>query len=95
MTYRNKKLLRTAKGQMCVLCGSMETTVSAHCNDIEWHGMSLKAPDCLIAWLCQDCHDVVDGRGICLTKEERRALWDRAFKRTVVQWFEQGVVDLV
>ena len=57
--------------------------------------MGLKSPDCLVAWLCQGCHDLVDGRYSVLTLEEKRSMWNEAFKRTVVKWFEYGLVDYV
>lgn len=91
MHFRSKKLLKAAKDQACVLCGSFGSTVSAHCNMTEHgKGTGIKCPDSLVAWLCQDCHRRVD-EGHC-TKDERRLLWYRAFARTVVQLFEQGIV---
>lgn len=95
MTFRSPKLLKAAKGRPCVLCGSVGTTVSAHSNQTEHgHGTGIKSPDCLSAWACGTCHDLIDGRQGKLTKEEKRELWHRAFVKTVVRWFEDGIVKI-
>ena len=93
MTYRSPKLLKAAKDQECVLCGRIGSTVSAHCNMPEHgKGIGIKAPDCLVAWACAECHKMMDGHAGRLSKEEKREMWYRAFARTVVQLFEQGIV---
>ena len=55
-------------------------------------GTGIKAPDFYIAWLCQECHSLYDGRTGRLTKDECDELWTRAYLRTVREWFEQGIV---
>lgn len=93
---RIPELLEAARGQACKNCGIEDgTVVAAHCNDQEFRGIGLKAHDCLVADLCFHCHDLADGRAGGLGMEERRALWDRAFKRTVVQWFARRVVGVI
>ena len=92
--YRNHKLLKSARDQLCVMCGSMGSTTSAHCNELAFRGMGLKSHDCLVAWLCQDCHDLVDGRTGYLTLEEKREMWRTAFIRTVIRWFEQSIIEV-
>lgn len=93
MTFRSPKLKKAANGQPCVLCRSVGTTVAAHSNSLEHgRGMGHKAPDYYVAYLCQGCHDRVDGRAGGLTKDEKRQLWVTAFIRTVAVWFEQGIV---
>lgn len=93
MSFRSKKLLRAAKDQPCVLCGEVGTTVAAHCNMTEHgHGIGIKSPDPLTAWVCRTHHDLIDGRLSGLTKDEKREMWYRAFARTVVKWFEQQIV---
>lgn len=93
MSFRSPKLLKAAKDQACVLCGRRGSTVSAHCNMTEHgKGIGIKAPDCLIAFLCTTCHSSIDGHSGRLTRDEKREMWYRAFARTVVQWFEQGIV---
>lgn len=89
---RMPKVLKDAKGQVCQLCGADDgTVVNAHCNDMEFRGIGMKAPDFLTAWLCNDCHDIVDGRSGGKDKAEKRALWMLAFARTVAQRFRQGL----
>lgn len=76
-----------------MLCRSEGTTVAAHSNALE-HGRGAyhKAPDYFVAYVCQRCHDLIDGRNGGLSQEEKRELWLRAFVRTVALWFERGVV---
>lgn len=76
-----------------MLCGHRGTTVAAHANSVALgKGTGIKAPDYYTAWVCQRCHDEIDGRTGRLTKEERQELWQRAFIRTVARWFELGIV---
>lgn len=93
MTFRSRKLTKAANGRPCVLCGSVGTTVAAHSNSLA-HGRGAyhKAPDYFVAYLCQRCHDEVDGRAGSLTKTEKREKWLSAFVRTVAVWFEEGIV---
>ena len=94
MSYRNKKLLQSAKGQSCMLCGvNNGTTVAAHANSHKFgKGISCKADDCFVAFLCQHCHDIVDGRSGVLNKLERQDLWLTAWIKTVKLWFEQNII---
>jgi hypothetical protein len=91
---RLPKLLSSAEGQACANCGSMVGVVAAHCNDLEFKGIGRKAPDALVAFLCVRCHDICDGRAGGLALAEKRAIWDRSFKRTVVRWFQSGIVKV-
>ncbi len=93
MTYRSKKLLENARDRACVLCGSVGTTVAAHSNSLaHGRGMGHKAPEYYVAYLCQSCHDTVDGRHGGFTKEEKRGMWLDAFVKTVAIWFDEGIV---
>lgn len=93
MTYRSPKLLKSAKDRPCAICGSVGTTVAAHSNALEHgHGFGHKAPDYMTAYLCQEHHDMVDGRRGKLSKEEKREMWLRAWVKTVPIWFEEGIV---
>lgn len=93
MSYRSKKLLASAKGQACVICGSVGTTVAAHANSVALgKGTGIKAPDFYTAHLCAVCHDRYDGRQGRLTRQEKEELWLTAFLRTVQRWFDQGIV---
>lgn len=95
VSFRSTKLLRSAQGQACVLCRRVGTTVSAHCNmTVHGKGIGIKCPDCLVAWLCYECHGLLDGQTGALTKEDKRTMWYRAFALTVVQWFDQGIVGV-
>lgn len=101
------RLRAAARQYPCVLCGKEGATVAAHCNDLNlfprsfgWlvgKGIGTKADDFLIAYLCGDpggCHDLVDGRAGKLSKAEKRALWDEAYKRTVALWFVEGLIEV-
>ncbi len=93
MTYRNAKLLRAAKDRACVLCASEGTTVAAHSNALEHgRGYGHKSPDFYVCYVCQTCHDTIDGRRGGLSRDEKREMWNRAFARTVAIWFEEGIV---
>lgn len=93
MTYRSNKLLKFARDRACTLCGSYGTTVAAHSNALE-HGRGIghKAPDYMVAYVCQSCHDEIDGRKGGLSKEEKRDRWMRAWVKTVAVWFNEGIV---
>jgi len=92
--YRNKKLLDSARDRPCVLCGIGDgTTVAAHSNALEHgRGIGLKTPDFMVAYVCQRCHDQIDGRSGQLTKVEKRTMWMDAWVRTVPIWFNEGIV---
>lgn len=63
----NRELLDAAKGQPCIKCGNdVGATVSAHYEGIRSHlfgkGTSQKPDDFFSCWLCDVCHDAMDGR---------------------------------
>lgn len=96
MSYRSQKLLDAARDQACVICGSVGTTVAAHSNLVEHgKGVGVKAPDYRIAFLCMNCHSLVDGRVGKLTRDEKRAMWIDAHVKTVGILFEKGFVKLI
>ncbi len=94
MSYRNKKLLASAKDQPCVLCGSVGTTIAAHANSVALgKGMGIKAPDFYTAWVCHSCHDRIDGRAaVGWAYTSNHDMWVQAYIRTVARWFELGIV---
>jgi hypothetical protein len=93
VTFRSPKLLRSAEGQACVICGSVGTTIAAHANSVALgKGTGIKSPDYFTAWVCQFHHDLIDGRQGKLTREQRRELWEEAFILTVAEWFKHGIV---
>lgn len=96
MTFRSHKLLRSAEGQACVICGSVGTTVPAHANSVALgKGTGIKAPDYYTAWVCQVHHDMIDGRRpLDPAFVDRFELWTLAYLRTVKQWFEQKIVKV-
>lgn len=54
-------------------------------------GMGLKPPD-LVAYLCNECHDLVDQRAGSLPKAERERIFFRAFWHSALWLFETGYV---
>ena len=93
MTFRSPKLLKAANGRPCVLCGNVGSTVAAHSNSLaHGRGFAHKSPDYYIAYVCQRCHDEIDGRSGSLTKDAKREKWLSAFIRTVAIWFEENIV---
>ena len=86
----SKKLLKAACDMPCMECGRQDgTTVAAHRN--EGKGMGMKNPDWQVAYLCGECHTALDN-GKDMTREERRAMWNRAYVKTVDYWFRNGLV---
>lgn len=89
MNYRNKDLLDAAKGQPCMCCGAEDDTiVAAHSNQSRHgKGMSIKAHDCFIAFLCSRCHYRLD-QGKELTRQERIEMWQEAHDKTLLHLFQ-------
>jgi len=86
------KLLKSAQDQACMSCGADDgTVVAAHRN--EGKGMGYKNPDWQVAYLCHLCHHALDN-GKDLTREERRALWNAAYVKTVDSWFRRGLLKI-
>lgn len=81
--YRNKKHLMNVAQLECQVCGKDGLTQAAHSN---WskHGKSFarKADDQYTAAMCMFCHQELD-QGWMLTKEQRQAMWDMAWRKTV------------
>jgi len=91
--FRSKKLRDSARDQPCGNCTSVKTTVSAHVRSVALgSGTGIKAPDFYMAYLCEPCHALVDGRAGRLTREEQMEIWTRAYFRTVAHWFNSGLV---
>lgn len=71
MNYRSPKLIALAADcPRCMSCGlvNLGTVVACHSNS-QRHGkgMGLKSHD-VVAYLCQECHDRIDGRVGTLTR---------------------------
>jgi hypothetical protein len=93
-----QKLIRAARLYSCVLCHKDKAyTCAAHCNDARDKGIGKKAPDFMVAYVCGDpggCHDKIDGRVGGLTKDEKRAMWNEAYRLTVKIWFRDNLVTV-
>lgn len=91
MAYRSKEWLDAVRSlEFCVLCGTYGVQ-AAHRN--EGKGMGQKVDDCLTAALCPACHHEIDN-GAHLTRDERRAMMDRAIVLTLRELTRRGVVML-
>lgn len=67
--------------------------MAAHANWQEYgKGYGLKAHDCYVAFLCQNCHDYVDGRRGAWSNVQKRELWEKAWRNTILYLFESGIV---
>ncbi|MDK1186568.1 MULTISPECIES: hypothetical protein [Cronobacter] len=73
--------------ECCVLCNRWRG-LAAYRN--EGKGTGLKVDDSLTAALCVDCHHAIDN-GRELTREERRALMDRAIVLTLCELTRRGL----
>lgn len=89
--YRSRKWLAAVHQiECCVLCGAYGIQ-AAHRNFGK--GMSQKTDDCLTAALCPACHHDLDN-GTRLSREERRALLDKAICETVAQLARMGLIEV-
>jgi hypothetical protein len=89
-TFRSRKWLAVVGClEQCVLCGAYGTQV-AHRN--EGKGCGLKCDDSLTAALCITCHHEIDN-GKNLTREERRALMNKAIVETLKILSRRGLVS--
>lgn len=91
--YRNKKILEVSKDiECCTGCGkyNIGDVVAAHSNWSEHgKGLSIKAHDCFIAYLCQSCHDYVDKSSA--SKEEKKEFWTKAHDLSMLWLFRNKV----
>lgn len=93
MTYRSDDHKALAKqAPHCMDCGVHNdgSVVAAHANHID-KGMGLKAPDWAWAALCGKCHALLD-QGATLDREDRRAMWLRAFYKTQTWLWTSGLI---
>lgn len=61
--------------------------VAAHRNETK--GIGIKVSDAWVAFICGECHSIVDN-GKDLTREERRTEWFRAYANTMKWLLESG-----
>lgn len=91
-----QRLLDVAATYRCAHCNRDDgTVVAAHNNELALgRGFAHKTPDYMVAYLCHECHDVVDGRRGGLDLEQKRAIWNRAYVQTVAWWFRDKLVKV-
>lgn len=91
---RLPNLLKAAKDSPCQACGADDgTIVAAHGpKSLCGGGMGTKPSD-FTAFLCAECHDIVDGRRLMTWEPHERAeLWTRALIRTLEHCYREGVL---
>jgi hypothetical protein len=76
----------------CVLCGKHGDIQAAHRNELK--GAGIKVHDCWTAATCPACHYQID-QSKDLTRDERRALIDRAIVLTLAELVISGRVGLI
>lgn len=77
--------------ETCALCGRQGEQI-AHRN--YGKGMGMKTEAYMTAYLCRECHSEIDS-GRDLTRDERRALLDRAIINTHKRLIENGKMGLL
>jgi hypothetical protein len=84
MNYRNPKLLKLAEYSPCMMCSILDgTIVAAHSNQLrDGKGTGIKAHDHRIAFLCHQCHHMIDNDK-SLDKHDRIAAWEEAHRKTI------------
>lgn len=98
MNYRDKNLLKMARGKNCLLLANevcqyhdTSTTVAAHSNQQKHgKGMGIKAHDYYTVWACANCHTWLD-QGSDPKAEKIRA-FDAAHVRQVEAWIKISCV---
>ncbi|MFC0666771.1 hypothetical protein ACFSKY_22575 [Azotobacter chroococcum] len=89
--YRSSKWLAAVrKIETCVICGAYGVQ-AAHRNFGK--AMSQKTDDCLTAALCPSCHSAIDN-GKDMTRDERRAILDKAICETLAQLARMGLIEV-
>lgn len=91
--YRDRALLDLAHAvHVCQHCGKHAPSgcEPAHANWSEYgKGAMLKAHDWAHAAMCHECHAALD-QGAHWTRDERRAMWERAFLKTLALYWVNG-----
>ena len=94
--FRSPDLCSLArKAPKCFGCGKVNTgdVVAAHWRGLVYGaGTGLKSPDCLVAFVCRDCHDLIDQRAGCMPAEDRFRRWADAHCKSFVWLFDEGFV---
>ena len=91
--FRSEELRKlAAKAPHCMLCGARNTgnVVACHSNSLrDGKGMGQKAHD-VVAFLCGECHDQIDGRTGRLTEFEKRVRFLEGVNDTMAWLFQSG-----
>lgn len=88
---RSKAHLKNVANLSCQHCGLDGQTQAAHSNwSQHGKGKGIKASDEFTAALCFTCHAELD-QGGRLSKEERQAMWDKAYEKTKAVLQHQGL----
>lgn len=81
----------------CMYCGAANhgNVVAAHSNQSrDGKGMSIKAHDFRVAYLCDRCHSGLD-QGSSMSRQERIEMWERAHRSTMEWLFTSGMMEWV
>ena len=96
--FRSKPLLHLASEcENCQFCGvyAPKAIVGCHPNGLKYgKGTGQKAHD-LVAFLCPECHNILDGRAGTLTRFERDAMFLESFYSTMLWAFKDGRLRVV
>ena len=93
--YRNPKILKLAKDAPCMMCAMQDgTVVAAHSNQLrDGKGTGIKSHDYRIAFLCNQCHHMIDNDK-ALNKQDRIAAWEEAHRKTIGYLFTSGHLEI-
>jgi len=101
VTFRSAALLKAARDESCVRCGSTVCVVGAHYTGARrlayGGGYGIKVHDFLIAHLCQQCHEYLD-RLFREAGENKERLWEHSeeflhlIAITLIRLFARGVI---
>lgn len=96
--YRNPRLLHLAENcEYCCGCGEhgRGTIVACHSNSLEdGKGTGTKAHD-ITAFLCKDCHDLIDGRTHKeLTRDQRNLIFYKGVYNTWLYLMREGILEI-
>lgn len=86
-----KKLFGHVASLPCQRCGAHGVQVSHSNQSRDGKAMSLKSYPYRVAALCPSCHTEIDS-GKSLSRSERIDAWEQAYRATVGQLFELGLV---
>lgn len=97
--FRSRDLLDLAYQLPCMfgLLGICEGGKGEPCHSNQARhgkGKSLKAHDCFFAAGCRACHRELD-QGTRFTREEKEAIWQDAFERTLLTLFQRKLVGVL